>query len=175
MSERARRVLRLRIALFAGAIACAVAAGVLAVSHHSGENGSAARARQYSAFDACLLTGSQGLAEPQAAQAWAGMQDASLETHAKVEYLQAMGPQTSAAALPYLASLVQRDCNLIIAVGTDTVSAVSSQAGRYPQVRFAVVGGQQAGNVTAVTAASGQIRPAVSQIVTSAVQASGTA
>ncbi|MGH3190248.1 MAG: hypothetical protein ACRDPY_35980 [Streptosporangiaceae bacterium] len=52
-------------------------AGVLLVSHHGAP---APSARQYLGFDACLLTGSRGLTGPQAAQAWAGMQDASLAT-----------------------------------------------------------------------------------------------
>lgn len=163
---------RRRIVTYTITMACAAVAGVLLVSHTSGS--APPRARQYLSFSACLLTGSRGLAGPQAAQAWAGMQDASLATRAKVEYLSAMGPQTTAAALPFLASLVQRDCNVIIAVGRAPLAAVSQAAPRYPAVRFAAVGGQaSSGNVTVVSTAGSPITAAVDRLVTSAVQASG--
>ena len=77
-----------RIVTYTITVACAAVTGVLLVAHSSGS--APPRARQYLAFNACLLTGSRGLAGPQAAQAWAGMQDASLATRAKVEYLSAM-------------------------------------------------------------------------------------
>src|ERR1700761_9200785 len=54
----------------------------------------APRARVYKAFTACLLTDSRGIAGPQAAPVWAGMQKASLATHVKVEYLAVVGPDT---------------------------------------------------------------------------------
>jgi basic membrane lipoprotein Med (substrate-binding protein (PBP1-ABC) superfamily) len=161
-----------RIVTYTVTVACAAVAGVLLVAHHSGT--ATPRARQYLGFSACLLTGSRGLAGPQAAQAWSGMQAASLATRAKVEYLPAMGPQTTAAALPFLAGLIQRDCNVIIAVGQAPVAAVSQDAPLYPAVSFAVVGGQAGpANVTAVNATL-PIGPAVQRLVTSAVQASGT-
>jgi len=75
--------------MYAIVVACAAVAGVLAVAH---DRGSAPRARQYLAFTACLLTGSRGLAGAKGAEAWAGMQAASLATRAKVEYLQALVP-----------------------------------------------------------------------------------
>ncbi|MGD0608755.1 MAG: hypothetical protein ABSA53_34875, partial [Streptosporangiaceae bacterium] len=110
---------------------------------------------------------------PQAAQAWAGMQDASLATRAKVEYLSAMGPQTTAATLPFLASLVQRNCNVIIAVGRAPLAAVSQDAPHYQAVRFVAVGGQAStGNVTMVSTTGPPIKAAVDRLVTSAVQAS---
>ncbi len=165
-ATRARRIIT-----YAVALACAAVAGILLITNHGSP---APSARQYLAFNACLLTGSQGLADPQAAQAWAGMQEASLATRAKVEYLPAMGPQTAAARLPLVASLVQRHCSLVIAVGPAPVSAVGLDAGRYPDVRFVVVGGgEQAGNVTAVSAASGQITPAIDHIVAATVHGSG--
>jgi basic membrane lipoprotein Med (substrate-binding protein (PBP1-ABC) superfamily) len=130
------------------------------------------RARAYTAFDACLLTDSNGLAGTQAAQAWAGMQSASLSTHAKVEYLPVAGAQTTGSALPYLASLVQRRCNVVVAVGTAPVSAVSADARRFTTVRFTVVGGHvTAPNVTVIDPRAGQIRASVAQAVTAAVRA----
>jgi hypothetical protein len=131
------------------------------------------RARQYLAFDACLLTDAHGLAGTQAAQAWAGMQSASLVTHTKVEYLPVAGAQTTGTARPYLASLVQRHCNVVIAVGAAPVSAVSADARQFKSVRFAVVGGRAtAPNVTALSAQTTRIKPAVDQVVTSAVRSS---
>jgi basic membrane lipoprotein Med (substrate-binding protein (PBP1-ABC) superfamily) len=132
----------------------------------------ASRARAYTAFDACLLTDSRGLAGPQAAQAWAGMEAASLSTHAKVEYLPVAGAQTTGSALPYLASLVQRHCNVVVAVGTAPVSAVTASARRFSTVRFAVVGGHvTASNVTVLDSRAGQIRTSVAQAVMAAVGA----
>jgi basic membrane lipoprotein Med (substrate-binding protein (PBP1-ABC) superfamily) len=98
-----------------------------------------------------------------------------MATRAKVEYLPAMGPQTTAAALPFLASLVQRECNVIIAVGRAPLAAVSQDAARYQAVRFVAVGGQlSTRNVTVVSTTGAPIRTAVDRLVTSAVQASGT-
>jgi len=160
-----------RIVTYTITVACAAVTGVLLVAHSSGS--APPRARQYLAFNACLLTGSRGLAGPQAAQAWAGMQDASLATRAKVEYLSAMGPQTTAATLPFLASLVQRNCNVIIAVGRARLAAVSQDAPHYQAVRFVAVGGQAStGNVTMVSTTGPPIKAAVDRLVTSAVQAS---
>ncbi len=103
------------------------------------------------------------------------MQDASSATRAKVEYLSAMGPQTPAAALPFLASLLQRQCSVIVAVGPAPVAAVGQEAARYQAVRFVTVGGQvSTGNVTTVSTAGAPISTAVDRLVTSAVQASGT-
>jgi basic membrane lipoprotein Med (substrate-binding protein (PBP1-ABC) superfamily) len=67
------------------------------------------------------------------------MQDASMTTRAKVEYLSVIGTPTAENALPYLNSLVQRGCDVIIAVGAPQVAAVSADARRFPSVRFVVV------------------------------------
>jgi hypothetical protein len=164
---------RRRIVTYAVTLACAAVAGVLAVQHET--TVPAPRARIYLAFDACLLTRERGLAGPQAAQAWAGLQRASLATHAKVEYLPVMGSQTVGGALPMLSSLVQRNCNVIIAAGTPQIAAVDQEAPRYPGVRFATVGGPAGGsNVTVLSTATAQIAPAVDNLVTTAVQASGS-
>jgi hypothetical protein len=160
---------RRRIVAYLVTLVCAAVAGVLLVGKYQAP---AARARSYLAFDACLLTRARGLAGPQAAQAWAGLQDASMATHAKVEYLPVMGPQTMAGALPVLSSLAQRNCNVIIAVGTPQVMAVHQDAARYPAIRFVTVGGPAGGgNVTVLTTAAGQITPAVDRLVTAAALA----
>src|SRR6185437_9979974 len=91
----------------------------------------ASRVRQYTDARACLLTGSGGITSAPAATAWAGMRDASLATRAMVSYQPAVGPPTAAATLPYLASLAQRQCRVIVAVGHGPVAAVAADAGRF--------------------------------------------
>lgn len=133
-----------------------------------------ARARQYLAFTACLLTGSQGLAGHQAALAWAGMQEASLATRAKVEYLPVMSGSTAAAAAPVLASLLQRHCNVVIASGAAEVAALASEKVRPPGVRLVALGKVPAGSGVVTVPASGDgVRSAVDQIITSAVAQAG--
>jgi basic membrane lipoprotein Med (substrate-binding protein (PBP1-ABC) superfamily) len=119
----------------------------------------AAATRQYVPTDACLLTSGQGVdGQPQSA-AWAGMRDSSLATHAQVRYLPVQG---SAGALPYLASLVQRRCDVILAVGQTQDAAVDSEAAWYPGVRFITIGGRRAPHVTNIAPISaGQLRVAV--------------
>ena len=75
------------------------------------------RARVYENVDACLLTGAQGLADPTAAQAWAGMEAASQATSARVSYLAVTGPATLAAAEPFAGSLLVQGCKVIVASG----------------------------------------------------------
>jgi hypothetical protein len=109
------------------------------------------RARQYLAFDACLLTGAQGLADPDVGPVWAGMQDASLATRAKVSYLAVAGPQTLGNAEPYANTLLQRQCSLVIGVGQSQVDAVEAVAKTHPNALFAVLSATTTvNNVTAV-------------------------
>ena len=150
---------------------CALTAVLLVVLLPGSAPGPATRAREYVSFTACLLTDGRGLAGPQAAQAWAGMEAASQSTRARVEYVQVLGAQTTASALPYLASLVQRRCGVVVAVGAAPVSAVAADAGRFAGIQFAVVGGRgTAANVTVVNPQPGQVRGTVAQVVTSAVR-----
>jgi basic membrane lipoprotein Med (substrate-binding protein (PBP1-ABC) superfamily) len=117
-----------------------------------------------------LLTDAQGLTGAQAAPVWAGMQDASLATRAKVSYLPVTGAQTRENAAPFLAGLLQRHCDVVIAVGDAQASAVAAAASEYPKVRFVVVGGEgvHGANVTPVPAAgAGQVRSAVGAVVSS--------
>jgi hypothetical protein len=90
------------------------------------------RARQYLDFTACLLTDADGVTGAQAAPVWAGMQDASQATHAKVQYLSVSGPQTVENAMPFLNSLAQGHCDLVVAVGDAPVAAVRAGAGKFP-------------------------------------------
>jgi basic membrane lipoprotein Med (substrate-binding protein (PBP1-ABC) superfamily) len=113
-------------------------------------SGTPPRARPYLAFTACLLTDGQGVAGAAARPVWDGMSDASLATRVKVQYLPSVAASTVDEVRPYLAGLVQRHCDLIVAVGPVQVAAVAADAHAYPRVRFAVVGGAAAQNVTAV-------------------------
>ena len=133
------------------------------------------RARPYLEFTACMLTDGQGLAGAQAVPVWAGMQDASLSTHAKVQYLQVSGPDTAANAAPYLASLVQRKCAVVVAVGPAQVSAVAAEAAKYPGVRFVVVGVSGSGkNVTSINSSvPSEVRSRVAKTITDVVHAAG--
>lgn len=131
----------------------------------------AARARSYRDVDACLLTDGQGLSGAQAAAVWAGMQDASADTRVRVSYLAVQGEGTVGNALPYLAGLLQRGCDVVLATGPAEVSAVVADAKTYPKVRFVVVGASAAGpNVTevGVTQASA-VHAQVKQVIVAAV------
>lgn len=131
----------------------------------------ASRVRQYSDERACLLTGPRGITNSQAATAWAGLRDASLATKTMVSYQPAVGPPTATATLPYLASLAQRQCHVIVAVGQGPVAAVAADAARFTQIRFAVVAGRSSGpNVTAVSPTpAAQLRAAIRAAVSAAV------
>jgi basic membrane lipoprotein Med (substrate-binding protein (PBP1-ABC) superfamily) len=141
----------------------------------------APRARQYLAFTGCLLTDARGVSGG-AAPVWAGLGDASLKTRAKVQYLPVFGEQTTANAVPYLSSLIQRHCDVIFAVGDAPVAAAVAAAPGYPKIRFVVVAstpvaGSAAAapsNVTRLDAAMpDRLRPAVASALTAAVARSG--
>lgn len=147
-----------------------VVAGVLAWVLTAG--GPVPRARQYLAFTACLLTGSRGLAAPEAARVWAGMESASLATRAKVEYLPVMSGSTEAAAEPYVASLVERHCAVVIATGAAQVQAVEAQAARFPSVRFAVVGSTAGGSSRVTALPAGGAGDAAARLIKAEVRRS---
>lgn len=139
-------------AVTAGVVVVGVGLGVyLARAEASHRVLPPSRARVYTSFDACLLTDSAGIGSAQAAPVWSGMQAASLRTSGKVSFLSVYGPDTQANAVPYVNTLVQRRCNLVIAVGASQVAASRERASAYPNVHFVVVDrGFSAGNVTAV-------------------------
>lgn len=132
------------------------------------------RARQYLAFTACLLTDGHGVAGPEAAPVWVGMQEASLATRAKVQYLSVSGPQTVDNALPFLSSLAQGRCDLVFAAGAVPVGAVRQGASTFPGTRFVVVGSDvQAPNVSKVDGPSPvETQAAVKRIIVDAVHPS---
>jgi len=131
------------------------------------------RAREYLDYTACLLTGDRGIADPQAAPVWAGLQDASLATRAKVQYLAVTGPQTAENGVPFLSSLVQGACDVIFAAGAAPVGAVGQGAPKFPGATFVAVGkAAPAGNVTVLDDSSAaRVRADVSRLLTDKVRA----
>ncbi len=116
------------------------------------------RAREYRDFDACLLTGADGIARGTvAATVWDGMQQASKETRARVTYVPVTGEQTADNARPFVNGLVQRQCDVVLAVGTPQVRAAETAAGQHPSVSFLVVGDGEAArdNITVVRPGEG--------------------
>ena len=162
------------VAAAAGVVVAGVAAVLVWWPDHDDSALPPARARVYADFSACLLTGGQGLASPGAAPVWAGMQDASGDGRVKVSYLAAAGPVTEANYLPYLNSLVQRRCDVVVTVGEPGGSAALGQAAAHPAVRFVAVGGsgRAASNVSAVRETE-RTRAEVAGAVRAAADAAG--
>ncbi|MGY3202180.1 BMP family ABC transporter substrate-binding protein [Streptomyces sp. TE5632] len=142
------------------------------------------RARQYRDVNSCLLTGEQGItAGTPGAPVWAGMQKASLETRTRVNYVPVMGEQSSKSALPHLNSLLQRQCDVVLAVGESQVEVARAEAGRHPAIHFVVVtdpepaksDGHAAGdapeNVTVVAEDGDGLEERIAQIIQKAVPA----
>jgi hypothetical protein len=125
------------------------------------------RAKVFAAFDACLLTGAQGLATPGASPVWDGMQMASVATSVKVSYLASAGPATEGNVMPYAMSLLQRHCGAVVALNDPQVAVAGRLAPQYPGVRFIVVNGAASGsNVSVVPAGNpDQVKAAVSDYV----------
>lgn len=129
------------------------------------------RVRQFTNVRACMLTGPDGVANSVAAAAWAGLQGASSSSRAMVSYLPVPGPATKATAVPYLASLVQRQCTVIVAVGQAQVAAATSQAAKYGHVHFIVItpGPGGSGVVRVPSAPAAHVHQAVQAAVSAAV------
>ncbi|MFE6055315.1 BMP family ABC transporter substrate-binding protein [Kitasatospora sp. NPDC056446] len=127
-----------------------------------------ARARQYAASQACLLTGQQGVAEPEAAEVWGAMQDSSSATAGKVSSLPVIGDQSVGNAVPYANTLVARKCDVVLAAGSVQVQAVTQIAPANPAVRFLVVGEAAAGGNVTVVAPGPQTRAKVADALTKA-------
>ncbi|MEU2155707.1 BMP family ABC transporter substrate-binding protein [Streptomyces sp. NPDC019396] len=140
-----------------------------------------ARARQYKDVDACLLTGEKGVAAgTPAAPVWEGMQKASLETRARVNYVPVMGAQSVENARPFFNGLMQRQCEVVLAVGAPQVQVAEAGAKQYPDVRFVVVDGTPAdsgvdgaegGNLTVAKSGEG-LTDSVADVIRGAVEAS---
>jgi hypothetical protein len=157
----------------AGVAAAGVTGGLL-IAGSGGRALPPVRARVYENVDACLLTGRQGVSDPAAAQAWAGMEDASKATSARVSYLAVTGPATEANASTYLGSLLVRGCHVIVASGTPESAAVLAEARQFPRVQFVVAGNASGpANVTAVVFPTNGMRAAVAAAVKSGIRSAG--
>ncbi|MFH9553749.1 hypothetical protein ACIBAH_13970 [Streptomyces sp. NPDC051445] len=173
------RALRGRtLALAAGALVGAAAltvAGVLLFSHDDRPAVPDTRARAYTDVDACLLTGDKGItADSTAATVWQGMQDASRKTHARVSYAPVTGEQSTGNARPFLNGLLQRSCDVVLAVGDPEVTAARATAPQYKKVDFVLVGGATHASVNVRTVATGDgLRAGVADAVEHAVGARG--
>lgn len=167
-------MLVLGVVAVAGTVAGLMAAGVRLPWSPGGRVLPPARARVYKNLDACLLTGPAGLAAPAAAQEWAGLEDASRATSARVSYLAATGAATQAQASPFLGSLLVRGCQVIVAAGSPERAAVLTDAARYPATRF-VVTGAAAGppNLTALPFAPSGLPAAIASAVEAGLRATG--
>jgi basic membrane lipoprotein Med (substrate-binding protein (PBP1-ABC) superfamily) len=154
-------------------VAAAVAVTLVVVLTPHGRQLPPSRAREYRDLDACLLTGPTGIDEQRTAAVWSGMQDASQATQARVSYVPVTGPETAANAGPFAQTLIQRRCQVIVAVGDVEVGAVASVAREHGDIRFVLVGGGTGGgNVSVVPLAAQQgFRPAVANAVTRALRA----
>jgi hypothetical protein len=110
-----------------------------------------ARERHYTANTACLLTDDKGIAAEPAHAAWAGMQEASLKTLIKVQYLAITGPQNAANGLSYFNTLGTQNCAVIIAAGPAPVAAMVEGHARFPRIKHVAIGGEvRDGPVTTV-------------------------
>ncbi|HXA61215.1 MAG TPA: hypothetical protein VNW94_18800 [Streptosporangiaceae bacterium] len=166
--QRSSRAQRTSISAVAGIL---VAFLVLFLVYQS--SGPAPRVRQYLTFKACLLTDAQGITGKQAAPVWAAMEEASLKTHARVQYLPVFGPSTVPNALPYLASLVQRHCDIVVVTGDAASGAVAADADKFRTTRFVVIGASAARmNVTSIAPSPATLHAAVADVIIHAVDAS---
>jgi basic membrane lipoprotein Med (substrate-binding protein (PBP1-ABC) superfamily) len=96
------------------------------------------------------------------------MEAASVRTRTKVSYLGVAGDDSIANAVPYVNTLVQRRCGLIIAVGSSEAGAIQQRAAAFPAVRFAVVGSGSGQNLTAISSGSPEtLTAAADQLVAS--------
>ncbi|MET9464818.1 BMP family ABC transporter substrate-binding protein [Streptomyces sp. NPDC006544] len=132
------------------------------------------RARQYKEFDACLLTDEKGIVGgAAAAPVWEGMQKASLETHTRATYVPVVGEPSAANALPFFNSLMQRQCDVVLAVGAAQVEVAQAGAKDHPKAHFVVVdGSRSAGNVTVAKSGDG-LEESVAEAIRRAVKTSG--
>jgi hypothetical protein len=156
-----------RFTAAAGVLVLVAAAGYLALTLTKAPP----RARQYLDFKACLLTDAQGITGRQAAPIWAEMGQASLKTRARIQYLPIFGPPTVPNALPYLASLTQRHCNIIVATGRIPATTISGAAARYPRIRFIAIGANgTARNLTTLNTDDAQAPATVKRLIINAAK-----
>ncbi|MFD8672103.1 hypothetical protein ACFV1A_03365 [Streptomyces seoulensis] len=170
-----RSLSRRTIMLAAGALAVVAAVVVVCAFLFGGDERPPVpdtRARHYTEIDACLLTGKDGItAGTPAAAVWQGMQDASLKTHARVNYQQVMGEQSAGNARPYLNGMLQGACEVVVAVGGPEVSVAAEAAPKYGKTDFVLVGGGHSGDNVSVVRTGAGLRADVASAIERAVDA----
>ncbi|WP_191842554.1 BMP family ABC transporter substrate-binding protein [Catellatospora chokoriensis] len=120
--------------------------------------------RQYRDVVACMLTDDKGLNSPDAALVWSGMQEASVQTLVRVQYLTVDGEQTVENARGYLNSQVQSRCTMVFAVGEAPRAAVRDNASAHADVRFVVFAAalsDEKANVSVLELSRAAVRTAV--------------
>ena len=129
------------------------------------------RAREYLDYTACLLTGERGVSDAVAAPVWAGLQQASTATNAKVQYLAVTGEQTVDNATTFVNTLAQAGCDVVFGVGDVAVAAIERSSPAFPNRRFYTVGGTAtAPNLTPIAATDpAGVTRAVNDAATAAV------
>ncbi|MFJ9740279.1 BMP family ABC transporter substrate-binding protein [Streptomyces sp. NPDC101166] len=144
--NRVAEAVRSRRGRLAGGVAVALLAlagglWLLLGGDEDGNRPPDSRAREYQDVDACLLTGADGIAQGTVASSvWDGMQQASEETRARVSWVPVTGEQSAANVRPFLNGLVQRQCEVVLTVGTPQAQAVEAIAPQHPSLPFLVVG-----------------------------------
>lgn len=125
------------------------------------------REREYRSDLACLLTDNRGLGSAEAAGAWAGLRDASEATLVRSQMVAVDGEQSEPNAMSSLASLVQRQCGLIIATGDAPIAAVLSGSQRFRGPVYAVVAKAAVANPvqTVILGDQSQVRQGVKALV----------
>jgi len=103
------------------------------------------RERAYKSTTACLLTDDKGVNADPAKAVWSGMQEASVKTLIKVQYLAVAGAQTPDNALSYYNTLAVQQCTVIIAAGPVPVAAMVNGYGKFPKIKQVAVGGDTKG------------------------------
>ncbi|NEB94070.1 hypothetical protein [Streptomyces bauhiniae] len=170
-----RSLSRRTIAIAAGALAV-VAAGIVVCAFLSGGDDRPpipdTRARHYTEIDACLLTGKDGIMTgTPAAAVWQGMQDASLKTHARVSYQQVTGEQSTGNARPFLNSMLQGSCEVVVAVGGPEVSVAAEAAPKHAETGFVLIGGGHSGGNVSLLHTGDGLRGEVAGAVERAIDA----
>jgi hypothetical protein len=122
--------------------------------------------------DACMLTGSAGINTPTSSAAWAGVRAGATKRGARASFFTVSGPQTQAQARPMLASLLQRKCSVIVAVGSVPAAVARAGASKASSVTFVLVedGAATSAGSNVLTVATAD-RPALTSTITADVSA----
>ena len=153
-------------------IGVVVAVAVWPSSAAPGPYRPAARARVYNSETICLLTGPAGVAGA-AAPVWAGVEKASNATNGQAGFLAATSSvETVGSVTPFVNTLVERQCGVIVAVGQVEVVSVVAVAPANAATRFVAVGGDMVEGMSNVRVVSETSANSVAAAVESAVSGS---